>query len=388
MPAGGLTTYADLIDHLVDFAEADVSAEVERDARRSIQEAYRDLANRHPWTIYYGVGRIVTVAPQDTGSIAYDHTGGAYERLVTLTDNTWPAWAAQGHLVLTNVRYEIAERKSDTQVTLTAASNPGADLAAGTGYSLRRDTFPLPLDFVAADEFINVNQVLTMSYCHPRWWLHRQRLVVSPSFPTVYTFQGDPNYYGNLAVSFYPPPDAVYQLDYLYRRRPRPLDLVHYTTGKVAVMIDSATVVGTGASFQSRMQGSVFRISDSATKEPTGRAGSNPYTYERVITSVDSSMQLTLDSALPEAFSGVKYTVSDPADIEDGAMLNALLACCEYWFSRARNMKDRKEIEERWLRELSRAMETDSRSLARRQAGAWPGYGRRLAHMPGGADLP
>ena len=29
-----------------------------------------------------------------TGTVAYDHQGGTYDRLLTLTDGTWPAWAA------------------------------------------------------------------------------------------------------------------------------------------------------------------------------------------------------------------------------------------------------------------------------------------------------
>lgn len=388
MPSAGLTTYQDLVDHLIDFVEGDVSGTVERDARRSAQEALRDLANRHPWTLYYGTGRVVTVPPYQDGTVTYDHTGGTYERQLTLAGGTWPDWAAFGHVVLTNVRYEVAERKSATVLTLTSASNPGADVTDATDYSLRRDTYPLPLDFVAADEFINVNQVLSMQYSHPRWWLARQRLVVSPSYPTIYTFMGDPNYYGNLAAFFYPPPDAVYQLDYLYRRRPRPLEVLAYTDGTVSLAGGTATVSGTGTNWLARHKGCVFRIGGGTSDPPTGRSGKAPADYERVVASVDSATQLTLDSTIADTYSGVKASVSDPVDIEDGTMLNALLACCEYWMARCRNMKDRAEIEQRWLRELERAQEADSRSLARRSAGAWPGYGRRLAHMPAGQDLP
>jgi hypothetical protein len=387
MGAVALTTYRDLLDHLVDFVEGDVSAVVERDARRSVQNAYRDLPTRHPWTLYYNYGRINTVAPYETGTVEYDHTGGLYERMLTLTDGTWPDWASLGFVLIDSVRYEVADRKSTTVLTLSVTSNPGDDVDAGEEYSLRRDTYPMPSDFVEGDEFMNVNNTSILTYAHPRQWLERKRVVLGPGFPSSYTFVGDPNYFGCLAVGLDPAPDAAYALDFLYKRRPRPLKVDGHSTGTVTINADEATVTGAGTAFADRLVGSVFRVASSATQTPTGLTGSNAYEHERVIVSVDSATQLTLDSTVPDSYAAVKYMVSDPVDVEDGAMLNALLSCCEYYMARARNMKDRAEIEQHFQRQLTRAREADRRSTARRSAGDWNGYGRRLSHFPAGDDV-
>lgn len=382
-----LTTYQDLIDHLVDFVEGDVSNEVERDARRSVQSAYRDLANRHPWTLYYSVARITTAEPYETGTVTYDHTGGTYERQLTLASGTWPAWAAFGHVIIENVRYEVSERKSSSIITLSVHANPGADITDASVYSLRRDTYPMPVDFIQADEFFSSNQTFTMTYSHPRWWLERRRFSAGPAFPTTYTFLGDPNYLGSMAVAFYPPPDQEYHYEVLYRRRPRALKIDNYSTGTASITSGSSTLTGSGTAWASKHVGCVLRLADNSTREPTGLTGSAPYAYERVVASVESATSLTLDAVVGETLAGVKYTLSDPADIEDGSMLNALLACSEYWMSRARNMKDRAEIEQRWLRELVRAQESDNRSMARRAAGQTMGAAYRLRDFPSGEDL-
>lgn len=382
-----LTTYRDLIDHAIDFLEADVSGEVERDARRAVLNAYRDLPTRHDWTLYWAYGRINTVEPYEEGTVTYDHTGGLYERMLTLDGGTWPEWASLGFVVIGTVRYEVADRKSTTVLTLSVNGNPGEDLDAGTEYSLRRDTFPMPSDFVAGDEFVNVNNQSQLVYSHPRHWLERKRVVLGPGFPSSYTFLGDPNYFGSISVALDPAPDSAYALDFLYKRRPRPLKVDSYSAGTVTVGADAATVTGSGTAFADKHAGCVFRIASGSTQTPTGPAGAAPYEHERVVVSVGSATQLTLDATVPDGFSGVKYQLSDPVDVEDGAMLNALLAGVEYYLARARNMKDRGEIEQHWMRQLTRAREADVRTTARRAAGDWNGYGRRLAHFPTGDDV-
>lgn len=387
MTAVRLTTYADLVYHLTDFLEGDPSGVGDRDCRRAVQSALDTFANEHSWTLYYTQGRINTVAPYETGTVTYDHTGGTYERQVTLTDGTWPTWATFGHIVIDNTIYEIAERISNSVITLTSASNPGEDIADAATFSLRRDTYPMPHDFIASDELINVQQCMGMMYVHPRHWLAKQRLVISPAFPTQYTFTGDPNYLGTLAVRFYPPPDQAYGLDFLYRRRPRSLKVDEYSTGTVSISGSSNLVTGTGTSWTSKHIGTVLRFSDSRTDVPTGLSGAYPYLYERVVTDVTSTTGITLDSTVPETLSGVKYSLSDPLDIEDGAMRTAFLRCCEWQLSIARQMKRADDIELAYKRALTLAQEADSRSLARRAAGVTHYYHQRLSHMPGGEDI-
>lgn len=70
-----------------------------------------------------------------TGTVAYDHTGGANERQLTLSGGTWPTWAKlPGRVFINDDWYALNTRVSDTVVTLTSGDNPGSDIAAGASY--------------------------------------------------------------------------------------------------------------------------------------------------------------------------------------------------------------------------------------------------------------
>jgi hypothetical protein len=62
---------------------------------------------------------------------------------------------------------------------------------------------------------------------------------------------------------------------------------------------------------------------------PDGIDGLNPYQEERVITSVDSATSVTVDQVLDNGHTNIKYRISDPLDIEQGAMFEAFLALAE-----------------------------------------------------------
>lgn len=390
MPVVSLTTYKDEIDHLTDYLGASVSSEGLRNTRRAIQSAYRIFATAARWHYFYSRGRIVTVSPQTTGTIAYDHTGGTYERMVTLTGASWPSWAGFGGLIIDNIPYFIATRKSSSIVTLSINSNPGDDVAAGTSYTLFRDTFPLPSDFLASDEFVNLNFGPYPMYCHPTEILLQARLQNTPATPRHFTFTGDPHAMGTLAVRFFPMPDNVYKMDFIYQRRPRPLLVEDYNTGTVAVSAPSTTVTGTGTTWTSSMIGSVIRISNSTSLVPDGLGGDNPYVnggVERTIMDVTSTTAITVDATISTTYSGVKYRISDPVDIEDASMLAAFQRCAEREVSLTSKMKDRQLAEQDYVRALILAREADSRFFGEQRAGGPPRYPYRLRDMPRGADV-
>src|SRR6185369_427784 len=104
-----LYTWKDLIDQLVDILGANPGAEAHRAAKQASLTALRNLASASRWMYYFDRFRIVTVAPYLTGTVAYDQTGGAYERVMTLTDGVWPSWAAQGTLLIDNINYEVVD---------------------------------------------------------------------------------------------------------------------------------------------------------------------------------------------------------------------------------------------------------------------------------------
>jgi len=382
-----MVCWRDLIDHAVDYLGASPSGEARRDARRASLEALRDLASAGEWHYYYDRWRLNLVGAYLSGTVDYDHTGGASERLLTLTGGVWPAWAAFGTVVMDNIPYEVASRLSDTALTLTENANPGADLI-GEPYHIYRDTYPLPCYFQSVGSVILVNHMITLLPEHPNAWLERQRVFRGTSMPRTYTVRGDPQYMNTLSLSFFPAPDIAYQVDMVYRRRPRPMLVDEYSTGTVSTTPGSAVVAGSGTAWTSRLGGTVFRIGMDPTKPVTGKPGPNGPALERQVVSVDSPTQLTLDDVAEDNLSRAQYLMSDPADVETGAMYSALLRGIEAQMAKSRRMQDRAQAEGEYVKALIRAREADSRSFAEEQGGTtrrpWP---VRLRDMPISGDV-
>ena len=367
-----LVTYSDLISHSVDYLGAVVSGDATRDARRAVQAAYRSLATMHNWSYYVTRGRLVTNASYSTGTIEYDHTGGAEEMLVTLTDGTFPSWAYLGDMLINGVVYEIASIVNSTSLTLSRNSNPGEDIAAGETYVLYRDTYPLPVDFQAADDFTIANNSRLLSYVSPNQWLEYGQNSGGVGDPSRYTFRSDPNYYGTMAISFVPAPSGAESYDYIYKRRPRPMMVQEYKAGTATATFASATVTGSGTTWKDNHIGAVMRFSET-NDYPTGLTGDNPFEIQRIVASVESETSLTLDRIMPQAFTSCKYTIGDPADIEDGAMLTALYREIEKELRISRRMKPSPEEEERYIMAINQAREADSRTFSSRATavGGW-----------------
>ncbi len=382
-----LVTYSDLIAHILDYLGSNATQEAARDARRAALDAYRELSHAHRWMYYQSRGRVQTVAHYNTGTIAYDHTGGLYERMLTLTDGVWPTWAARGTVLVDQVVYLVAERKSDTVVTLNIDSNPGLDVVAGTEYTIYQDTYPLPHDFLEMEQIYEARRTFWLEFGEPGEWMGLQTARLGPASPRMYTIMGHPDFYGCLGLFLWPPPDNIYYLDFVYHRRPRPLKLDQVDAGLVTTTSGSATVTGDGTAWTSSMAGSVLRFSATKQDLPTGPSGGNPAASERIITSVASATSLSVDSVLGDSFSGVKYLISDPVDIEEGAMFTALLRCCEQQTTIVRIMKNLAMAQGNYRDALILAREADARSYARRSPGPRRAGYRRLANMPRGSDV-
>lgn len=297
------------------------------------------------------------------------NSGGATERRLTLTGGTFPSWAYLGDLVINGVVYEIAAIVNSTVITLALNSNPGEDIAAGETYTLYRDTYPLPIDFQATDDFLIANNSNILTYVSPGQWLQDGQGNPGPGTPSLYTFRSDPNYYGTMAISFSPPCDGVESYDYMYKRRPRPMLVSEYNIGTASVTGSSATVTGVGTVWRDNHIGSVIRFSEDAGVLPTGITGDNPFEIQRVIVSVESETSLTVDRVVPQAFTNAKYTLSDPADIEDGAMLTALFREIEKQLRISRRMKAAPDEESHYMKAMAFAREADSRTFSSRSMG-------------------
>jgi len=370
-------TFHDVIDHLLDhFGGVEQGRNVKM-SKRAVFAAYRSLPAAYNWSYYYKRGRITSVAAYTTGTVTYDHTGGAHELMATLTGGVWPTWAARGILRVSSIDYFVDERKSDTIITLTSESNPGADITTASSYTLARDAYTLPSDFQTADQLRNATKNWAWpSYVSPGEWLEAHKSMEASNDPRIYTIMADPDYMGSLAVHFYPPPTSASDFDYLYQRFPTPLVVSEYKTGTVSTSADSAVVTGVGTAFTSKMVGSIIRIGTSA-KNPSGLEGLDPFSEERIIASVDSATQVTTASVMTNAASTVKYRISDPVDVDDGAMYEAFLAYCELRLSMLLKDDDIPLKEEIYAGALRMAMQADNRNYGEDESGAY----EHIAHL-------
>lgn len=375
-------TFADLLDHALGYLGGDAGVANSDRARRAVLAAYQELPQRHPWSAYQGVGRLVTNASYNTGAVEFDYTGGSSELLVTLSDGTWPAWAADGTLVIADVPYEVAERLSDTTLTLEPTTNPGEDVAAGTAYTLYRDTYAAPSDLLAGAEMVVDSVAWRLLYRRPADWAQLRRRNTGPAKPRAFTVTGDGATAGGPAFRFWPPPDARYAIDFLYKRRPRAISIDRRDAGTVTTTSGSATVTGAGTAFTAAMAGSVLRVGTSPTVKPTGAGGNDPAAFEGVIGEVASATSLTLTAAATATLSGRAHVVSDPADIDQDVQLRLLYRLIERQCRAMARMKELPEEDREYQRALAEAREADSRYAGRRAAGAEFLPGHRLADFP------
>jgi hypothetical protein len=362
MPAPELLTYADLIDRLRVYSQGGAGDAQQADFRHAIQSAYRELTFVREWRYFQSRGRITLAAPYSTGTIVYDHTGGAYERLVTLTTGTWPTWARYGRLLIDTDLYEVAERLSGTQLTLRADSNPGADVAS-TSYTIYRNSYTLPGDMVSVTKFQGDNGNWELLRVPPHELTELEKRSQASGTPVYYCIFGSPDVLASFAITFWPYPNAAENIDFLYRRRPRVMRYTGYGTaerqGTVAGTATGTSITGTTTAFTSAMIGSVIRFGD-ATNAPEGLGGLHPYVEQKVITAVDDETTLTVDTPLLNTYSAVKYTISDPVDI-DPVLIEPLFACAQKHLASFRKPERSGAATAIYQQALIQAMEQDSR---------------------------
>lgn len=382
-----LDTYRDMVDRAIDYVGSAVDPTTERFARRAVQDAWNEFWSKRNWTYYYHRLRTWTVAPYNTGTVEYLHSSGLIPRQLTLTGGTWPSWAGSGTVGFGNIPNIVGARISGTVLQLQEQSNPGQDVAAGTTYSLWQDSYALPADFGAMGEQVRMGYSRWLKYLTPDEFVKYQRIQISPAAPYVFTIKGDEHAYGALAVCFYPPPDALYEIDASYRRKPRQLNILEYSTGTASTTSGLTTLTGTGTTFNAAMVGSVLRLAQDNTAVPTGVAGANPFYVERTITAFTDANTLTLDADPGATLSGVKYSISDPLDIEPGAMRNYFIRELERQMRMLRRMEPTKGEERQYEQVMMAAFEADSRHYESRSTFGSNVFPGSVYDMPRGGDL-
>lgn len=104
--------------------------------------------------------------------------------------------------------------------------------------------------------------------------------------------------------------------------------------------------------------------------------------------SVTDSDTLIVDRVLNNTLTAVKYLISDPLDIEYGAMANAFLRIAEWQMAIIRSFEPKNLAALMAIKDdaLVTGMEADSRTSAPRSVDTEGYWSRRLAYMPVGAD--
>lgn len=113
--------------------------------------------NSHQWSFLRPVATLTLVAPYSTGTIAVENGSAT----VTLTDGTWPSWAAtNGTLVVGDYELAIASRDGDDTLTLSAAYEGEDD--AETTYTLRHDgLYAMPSNYEGLAESFTYDESVT-----------------------------------------------------------------------------------------------------------------------------------------------------------------------------------------------------------------------------------
>lgn len=339
-----LLTFQDAVEHVCDVFDVPRDSRNQRLAIKAVVKAQRMLPTLHAWPYYRRPLVIQTVAAYVTGTIAYDYTGGLYERLVTLSSGTWPAWAGFGVLRISGVDYPVLQRVSDTRLTLDTRRCPAEDVAAGTAYTIFRNRYPLPLDFRRHDRIIQAGTNRELSIVDAGVAAANTMFSGGTSEPYLACIVEDENYQGGLALMVSPAVNSATSLSFLYERKMRPLVTEKYDTGTLTIVEDSATVAGVGTTFTDAMIGAVLRVSVDGNP-PTPIEGSiasaepNPAAYTRIVMGVNSATELLVDETLGESATARAFTISDPVDVTD-LMMDVFLRMAELEYAKLSGRED------------------------------------------------
>lgn len=374
-------TYTDVLTHLSDFLTGHGQSANQTVLRRCIERAYQEISGSHDWSFFKRQYRLQIHAAESTGTVAYQHSGGAYERQLTMSGSTFPTWARDASIRFNDIVCDIEERKSSTVATLDASLNPGADVAA-CSFVLYPKWYTLPPDFVSLDAPLEDSAWLQASYIPPNRWAARDRYYDAIGDINYYTIMPPPDLIGSLALFVSPPSDSTETLDLTIKRRPIPLRYSGQQSaervGTISVTAGSATATGSGTSFDSAMVGAILRIGSTSTT-PTGWESDAPWAEQRSIEEVASTTSLTLDQVVETTRSAVGYVIASPIDMEIAAF-GAFLSCCELQLANARNFTDKADIKKNYQDALFAAKTADARVTQRRVAGAPLKFRSRLAN--------
>jgi len=369
-----LTAY-DAVEYITDFLGSSPDEKSQRDVRRSIQAALREISSCFNWPYYARHYRIVTSDPYSTGQCYYEHTGNILgDRILTIlfgvTDSI-PDWSEYGRVLINGVSYEVARvfsyGPSSATLQFEPYSNPGQDLGTSIdplNYMLYRVEYQLPEDFIFTSAQFHINRKY-MEYVPPSKIVEMEtRYNQTVGTPYFYTIIRQAGVQGRMAARYYPIPSTSEPIDMIFQRAHREIRVWKYNTGKLSTPSVDVIQGENSASLTQLMAGSVLWLG-TRDQEPTGDWGTDPPFHRAIIVDVDTvTNQATIDPPLSSVLPfPVKYIISDPIDVEPVTMNNLFFRCAEKHLSVMRKRADKEDAYSAYREELIRAREANHRTF-------------------------
>lgn len=202
-----------------------MSDEEVTDCDDCIRDGLRRVYAAHNWSFFEPIEDVTTTAPYTTGTVEI------VDGVVTLTTGTFPSWAADGILKVSNSYYSIASRDSDSQITLDDTT---VDVDSGTSYQLGRPEIPLAAAFEAVSGDSALTYYPEQNELYPpveqrhdqaiRKFQQEDPYYDRPIYYSVRTVEFDPTVGSRKTLAFYPTPDAAYVLRVPMILRPTMID--------------------------------------------------------------------------------------------------------------------------------------------------------------------
>ena len=314
-------TLHDLVHRLSLRTESDVTTKNIALWTRAIQDAIRGLPGKHDWNYFIRHARFQTTA-RITPTCTYDHTGGASERLLTITDGTniWPADAELGEVWIDDIEkpFRVYQRLSDTQVTLEPNFSFSEDFTA-TEVNWGRKAYQFNREITRVHQVQNLSQDRPIAFLptvdfqdatHAHWGYGVTELC---------TWQNHGTKFGAADFILIPHPTEVNDIEVTATVNPI-IPRIHLESGGDAtIAAGSNQVTCTGAAFTNKLVGSIIRIGR-RTDIPS-YFDNRDFEFQAFVMSVDSTTQLTLSETAPSALATRGWTISSPADLEASTMI-------------------------------------------------------------------
>lgn len=323
-----LFTFQDAFERLGVAAGVRSTGQEQNALRMAIMDAYRELPAKHDWSYYKRVLQVTTVPPESGKVADYDHTGGTHERQLTLTTGTWNSVADAGQVIMNHNLYDIDKRISDTVVTLSVDSNPGRDLSE-EGITWCQTAYPLGQRVRRVHYVAESNNDVPITYVpHDELAKHLRR-TPAVSTPIMFNIHQTGGLLSEVEIEFAPPPLDARAYLIPIEAQPRPIRTVE---DAVVGTASGTTFTLSSGSAKSYHKGAVLRVYGDTTQTPTGWGGDGsdyyPFVEQRIITAVNSTTEVEIESAFASEPGSVNAVITDPLDIDPVVMWDYFFALC------------------------------------------------------------